>query len=416
MKRIFLSIMIISTVALGQVLAPPTGTTDPISVADGFTLVGLRAAGMGGAHIALAEDYSALWYNPARLSYTYRAEVSAGLNFEHNGVENTFNGNTMETDASWTRFNQLGLILPIPTSQGGLSFALGFQRTNTFNKLMDFRSPDGIFGTEDISGGLSRFSVGGGLQISEIAALGAALDIPFGTENYTFYYNNVPEEGQGTITRNDWSTDYTGITGRFGVAIVPTKIIHLGLNVELPTRYEAHQDVIERTEYLTDGVSDSLWTDDYEVEPYSLSTPFRFGGGIALRFPYVVASADVQYADYSQTEYREVWLRDQNSLIKNSYGDALSYRFGLEGIIPKAGIKLRAGYSHEPLHYTAYEINKDRNFYTGGIGVLISKTLSLDVAVVFSDYETAYSNADGEVEWQEKWATTNTYFGIAYRF
>jgi len=322
----------------------------------------------------------------------------------------------METDASWTRFNQLGLILPIPTSQGGLSFAMGFQRTNTFNRLMDFQNPDGVFGTEDISGGLSRFSIGAGMQISEIAALGAAFDIPFGTENYTFYYNNVPDEGDGRITRNDWTTNYTGVTGRFGVAIVPNKIVHLGLNIDLPTSYEASQSVIERTEYLTDGRSDSLWTDDYDVEPYGLSTPFKFGAGMALRFPYLIGSADVQYSDYTQTEYREVWLRDQNSLIKNSYTDVLSYRFGIEGIIPKAGMKLRAGYSHEPLHYTAYSVEKDRNYYTGGLGFLISKTLSLDIAVVMSNYETLYSNPEGDTEWREEWANTNAYFGIAYRF
>jgi len=415
MKKILI-LMIVNIAIFAQVLAPPTGTTDPISVADGFSLVGLRAAGMGGAHIGLAEDYTALWYNPARLAYIYRAEVSGGLNFEHSNVTNTFNGKTMETDASWTRFNQLGLILPIPTSQGGLSFAMGFQRTNTFNKLMDFQNPDGVFGTEDINGGLSRFSIGGGMQISEIAALGATFDIPFGTENYTFYYNNVPDEGDGRITRNDWTTNYTGVTGRFGVAIVPNKIVHLGLNIDLPTRYEARQEVIERTEYLTDGYSDSLWTDDYNVEPYSLSTPFKFGAGMALRFPYVIGSADVQYSDYTQTEYREVWLRDQNSLIKNSYTDVLSYRFGIEGIIPKAGMKLRAGYSHEPLHYTAYSIEKDRNYYTGGIGFLISKTLSLDIAVVMSNYETLYSNTEGDAEWREQWANTNAYFGIAYRF
>ena len=43
---------------------------------------GVRAAGMGGAQLAAADDGSALWYNPALLTRIRRLELSGSLNYQ----------------------------------------------------------------------------------------------------------------------------------------------------------------------------------------------------------------------------------------------------------------------------------------------------------------------------------------------
>lgn len=397
--------LIIVIIFAGLLFGYNEETTSPIRPAEGYTLFGLRASGMGGAHIALADDYTALYYNPARLSYIYRPEVSLGLNFENVANTNTWNSEVTEVSQTWTRLNQLGLLIPVPTSQGGLSFALGFNRFQSYNQTMDFSNGDDISGYEEVSGGMSSFSIGGGVQISEIAALGMVLDIPFGVENYS--YLEAVEDSVLIEDRTDWSTEYNGISGKLGIAINPNKHVNLGLLIEFPTYYSANQEATFSSDPYATSPDSTV-----SYEEYHLTTPFKFGGGISLKFPYVVLAGDIKYADYSQTEYNESWLRYKNPRIKNSYRDVLSYNAGIEGIIPKAGVKLRAGYCHEPLHYTAYPVIEDRNIFTGGVGFLVSKTISLDLAVTYGMHKVEYE----EYGWTEEWTKTNIFLGMAYRF
>ena len=49
--------------------------------------VGSRAMGMGGAYVGIADDYSALYWNPAGLGQIRRMEVNVG--FSHNKLVNS---------------------------------------------------------------------------------------------------------------------------------------------------------------------------------------------------------------------------------------------------------------------------------------------------------------------------------------
>ena len=98
--------------------------------------VGARAMGMGGAYTSVADDFTASYWNPSGLSHLKRMEFYGALSHEKVNNETEYFGNTSSTFISNTRPNSFGVVLPIPTYQGGLAFAFGVNRAQSF----DFRS------------------------------------------------------------------------------------------------------------------------------------------------------------------------------------------------------------------------------------------------------------------------------------
>ncbi|MGB2979704.1 MAG: hypothetical protein WBC77_00455, partial [Candidatus Zixiibacteriota bacterium] len=60
------------------------------AAAGNFFVIGARALGMGGAHIAVASDATALVYNPAGLARITRIEFSGGLTHQRMSNETIF--------------------------------------------------------------------------------------------------------------------------------------------------------------------------------------------------------------------------------------------------------------------------------------------------------------------------------------
>ena len=100
---------------------------------DNFAGVGVRAMGMGGAFVGVADDYTAAYWNPAGLAQIDRREVHIGL--LRNSRENTatFNGTSVESELTNTRFGSLGFVYPYPVFRGSLVFAVGFKRIKDFD-------------------------------------------------------------------------------------------------------------------------------------------------------------------------------------------------------------------------------------------------------------------------------------------
>ena len=99
--------------------------------------VGARAMGMGGAFVGVADDYSAIYWNPAGLGQIRRMEMNFG--FAHNKVKNDalFLGNNQQADNSVTRLNSIGFVFPVPTYQGSLVFALGYNKVRDFEGILE---------------------------------------------------------------------------------------------------------------------------------------------------------------------------------------------------------------------------------------------------------------------------------------
>lgn len=117
--------------------------------------VGARSQAMGNTTVGIADDFSALFGNPAGLSQQKSFEFSIGLSSYGYGNDVTFFGNTTADKKNAINLNNLGIVYPIATSRGGLTFAFGFGRVANFNSVASF---DGFNPTSSIVRSFSPYA------------------------------------------------------------------------------------------------------------------------------------------------------------------------------------------------------------------------------------------------------------------
>lgn len=100
--------------------------------------VGARALGMGMAYTGIANDFSAIYWNPAGLGQIEFSEFSVGLSHLSYGNRATYLDTRKSFNNSSTTLNNLGLVYSFPTRKGSLVFALGYNRANDFTSGLSF--------------------------------------------------------------------------------------------------------------------------------------------------------------------------------------------------------------------------------------------------------------------------------------
>jgi long-subunit fatty acid transport protein len=105
---------------------------DALRFAQPINGLGARALGMGNAYTSIADDYTAVWWNPAGLGQVKRNEFSFGLSsFSYNNEAN-YLGNSKKTDENNLPLNNLGFVYAFPTMRGSLVVGFGYNKTNNF--------------------------------------------------------------------------------------------------------------------------------------------------------------------------------------------------------------------------------------------------------------------------------------------
>ena len=94
---------------------------------------GAKSIAMGSAFTAVSDDYSAIYWNPAGLAQIKKMEFYAGLSHLSYDSDATYLGNQTNSSANFTKLSSIGLVFPVPTYQGSLVFALGYQRVKDFD-------------------------------------------------------------------------------------------------------------------------------------------------------------------------------------------------------------------------------------------------------------------------------------------
>lgn len=406
------------------------GVVDEAS-AGNFFGVGARAMGMGGAHIAVATDATALVYNPAGLARVKRIEFSGGLTHQRlrnetgwlgfpeadGGYSVDYNDGRLQSN---TRLSSANIVLPVPTYRGSLVFALGVNRVKSFDKVMKLswkgegELPKGI---ESESGGIYLWSFGGAIDISPNVSVGGALNFWSGTDNYSWLYEDYGSNVD-TVYRykyDDTIKDrYSGFNLKLGVRVQPNKFLIVGSTIESPVTYTIKEDWTQTTDIMyyqppLDPVNDF----NSGSPEYKISLPFSMGVGIALNFSNLLLAGDLNYADWTQMEYKRLAdMAEANRMIKDSYTDAIRWHLGAEYLFPTIGTTLRVGYYQNPLPYKSTWIKKDRNYFTAGFGFLIDQVMTLDLAWVHGSWEVN----DFGIGLAEKYSTNQIFLTTAYHF
>ncbi len=420
-KEILLAIILIPTLGFAQILGSGD-YADPIFAADRHLPMGIRSAGMGGTGVASTEDFSGIFYNPANLAYIYRFELSGALHFDALSYDSDFEGSAKNGSDSYIKLQSLGGVIPVPTTRGGLAFGLGFTRTNSFDRRIRFSGTgeDGLIyeGDESVKGGLGKFSLGAGMQVSPFASLGMSVDLYGGGERYSWYLDvtnpggsDWPDSVEEKIYVDDIRSEYTGVGARFGMLLVPIKYAQIGAYIATPTSIYIDQDAVQRFDSLTTGWETYEENFSY-FETIEVILPWKFGAGIAIRpTDWLLFSGDAEFVDWRQLEYDEpAELLYQNRLMDDSYRSTLRWSAGGEVTIPIAALRLRGGFSQEPIAYTVQGDNRNRNTISGGFGVLIGELMTLDAALQFSDWDVEGTRLN------ESYDLARIWMGLSYRF
>tara|TARA_Y100000588_G_C13361261_1_gene546608 strand:+ start:56 stop:472 length:417 start_codon:yes stop_codon:yes gene_type:complete len=104
-----------------------------------FAGVGARAMGMGGAYVGVADDFTAVFWNPAGLVQKDHYEIQVSFARNSQDTKAVLNNTSASASLSNTRFGALGLVYPIPVYRGRLVFAAGFNRVQDFDSIIRFQ-------------------------------------------------------------------------------------------------------------------------------------------------------------------------------------------------------------------------------------------------------------------------------------
>jgi len=386
--------------------------------------VGARAMGMGGAFCGVADDFTAVHWNPAGLAQQKRFELSGGLSHTQLNTDIDFFKEPTSASESTTRPNSLGIVYPIPAYQGGATVAFGVNRVQNFDALLkrqgrvlshesDF---SGLFVTDQKSnsGSIYAWSFGGAFDISPNISLGGSFAFLTGEYAHKLMLDAGDTPATPILGYDDTiERDYYGFSGKIGILAKLNKHVNFGATVTLPTTLEVDE---YWTQENIDYLEDTTPYYDYGYTPsFDIRLPLEFAGGLSFHSGRLLLAADLQYADWTQTEYSRTPAEDvSNDGFDAFYRDTLQVRVGGEFLIPVINSKVRAGYLRDSLAFLFSADKKpdnDRDFLTLGFGTMIDKVLELNVAYLRGMWE---QETDEDVS--RKQTSNQVFFSVAYRY
>ncbi len=415
--------------------------------------VGARELGMGNATVGGVNDYSALYWNPAGLALERNFEFSFGLSRLGYSNDVSYLGTKTSSNNSAVNLNNLGLVYPIPTFRGSLTFAFGFNRAanytstasmNAFNPSSSFsqatflsnnRSLDNnipyqlfLANTDSLGrvtpilngnvqqaindiegGGLNHWTVGGAMDIGENLSLGISLNFASGSYSYDQTvaesdtrnnYPSPPNDFQQFNYENTYNDDINGFNALFGLMFRKPGKYSIGFAIRTINTYEISETFTESatSQFKT---PDSSGNKAYEYPlttnsiKYRVTTPYVLSGGISVQpLDWLLLAGDVEYIDWTQMEIKadRINFSEQNSRIKNEMRATTNLRGGIEVSLFSLGLKLRGGIIDNPSPWKGDPSSRDQLFYTGGIGFQLDERTILNAAYAYGTWKTLRTN------------------------
>ena len=332
-----------------------------LAPANGLNLNGLgsRSQGMGGAFVAVADDFSAVFWNPAG---------AAGFRRTTFGFYTT---DLMPKTSYNLSIPPASLNVAAETKKAHYLGFLGAYYKPISSKVvvgLGIGTPSGLGtkwnGTDfaDLSGGTaydwsSKIEVFTAsplvaVRLNDWLSVGATVDVQYGNFRLKMPAGSA-DLGGGTVDLGQYEENMHGwgIGATFGVLAKPIDKLSLGLTVRTPSTlaYKGSALLPNLSPYGLPGSSDL---------ERKITWPLWIAGGVAFRpFERLLLSADVQWTQWSKldritTDYLDaVWAilmgASGNDVRVMGWSDKAQFRFGAEFRV-NATTALRAGYYHDP--------------------------------------------------------------------
>ena len=413
------AIVFFTTVSMAQVEEMAIGNTFG---------VGARAMGMGGASLGLADDFTALYWNPAGMAQIQKFEFFSSFSHNRARTNTYFTGDeTTGTSRSQMRPNSIGFVYPLETKQGGLAVGFGYNRPQNFDYQTAIQGIDPSSGTyfsgfavdeTNVNrGGIGIWSFGASVYVTKRVLIGGSLDFWHGNSLY-----NLDTEGTDILNvdnqlsrfryADEVDREYSGMGGRIGLLAHLTDAINLGVTLVAPVElgvdelwYQSTVDVYDDGEKLSDSVDGE--------QTYDIERPFEVGAGVAVKLlnKQLILAGDVQLTDWTQTRYDPAPADDiSKDNFEKYYTVTLQARVGVEYRIPGIDTHVRVGYFRDTIPFTDAEVENARDFLTMGVGKIFEDSLKFDVGYMLGTWQRSRNELTTER------LTHRVFVSAAYRF
>ncbi len=373
------------------------------------TGIGARAIGMGGAYSAIGEDYSATFWNPAALAQIRRFELTGGLSHLSRNNDASFSTALVESQESFTKLTDLGLVYPVPTYRGSLVFAFGYNRIRSYDANMEFSFFDPTPGDsvdfkwrEQDLGSMNFWNAAAAVDVSPNLSLGAGLNFWSGGNDYSFSKReldiyNIWNEDEW---RSDQSinSDFSAFNMSLGMLFRVNSQLRLAGTLYTPKTITINEEWREKELVTDDGGFADITYDDAGDFEYQIRTPFTFSLGAAFNLAGLMISGQLDFNNWQQLRYEseppvaETTREQANDFIHENYRSTTRLRLGAEFTLPGVGTQVRAGYYLDPSIQANAGSDADRKIYSLGLGFLLDKQLKLDVAYTFGVWKKTRAN------------------------
>ncbi|MBI4546874.1 MAG: outer membrane protein transport protein [Ignavibacteriae bacterium] len=442
--------------------------------------VGARSLGLGTAYTGVADDFTAAQWNPAGLAQMRMNEISLGFSHLSYGNTSTFFNASQSITNSSTSLNSLGLVYSVPTVRGSFVIGVGYGRQSDFTTGLSFRgfnpsssiiqswAPDGVTtddprgnlayelylanadslspmsyrwdskiknnvtqsGTVLEGGGLNHWSVSGAIEAARNFFIGATLNFISGSYAYSRQYyeddlrnfydsTSFPFDLKTFSLQENIESDLSGFTMKLGMLYRFERNSRLGIAVKTPSWVTVRETFSQSgMSEFDDGDHFEYTTFDRELNEYDVRTPFIFSAGLSYAIQDLMLSGDVEYADWTQMEFRnaDTRLLSFNTLIKEIFQPTVNVRVGAEYGLHDAGVRLRGGFAYLPSPYEGDPSSFARKYITGGIGFIVENAIAVDAAYAHGFWDTFRVNYNETSKTNERVKTNNIIATVSYRF
>ena len=273
-------------------------------------------------------------------------------------------------------------------------------------------------------GTVHEISFGAAIEIARNVMTGVSINIPFGRYDFNSTFR---EDDTGNLhTADDYSVlldsgrllegfDHlsyrqslqsilAGVNVRAGLSAGLSSNLRLGLTIETPTVYTIEETF--RTRYFTrfdDGATLEYGGRDDDIGngfyDYEILTPWRVSAGLQYESGMLTLLADAEFVSWSQMRFEaktdQAFFDDLNRGIDENYTGTINPRVAAE--VRLGAFELRGGAALKqdprktaPRRSDGSLMDRDRIYYTAGLGYNISKRFRIDVGWIGTQFDSAY--------------------------
>jgi long-chain fatty acid transport protein len=343
--------------------------------------LGPRAMAMGGAFVGLADDFSAVFWNPAATSQLDWVTLGFYAGYSNPSSSYEYEATDISTEYAKSYPTVLGSLY-IPASDR-LGIGLSFYTLSRFQVEWPGAEIDSLTGDTESRDWSTKFWImtfapSITYKLSDTFSLGLAFNLNYGSYDLFMYKGSVDvilEFGPSIIDVGAYSDSGNGIGigATLGLFYKPSEMFSFGASIRTPSKVTIKGRSSATNFRTLDNATDSTTF---------ITLPLWAAGGIAIRPAQALTfTADVQFSQWSaletiRTEYAsQVWnvvfQQSGTDFIPMYWEDTVQVRFGVEYKINK--VALRAGYYTDPSPVPDKTMNfhfpiVDANYVTFGLG------------------------------------------------